>query len=945
MKIKVLNPQNQQIEEVEEGLIPQYVNQGFQVEANKEFNVESPDGKRGALSTADLKKALDSGFKIVTRDRIKQEELEEKYDNPIYGATTALARGLTMGLSDQALVRSQLLSKEELKAMKDASPISSIVGEVTGFIAPLLATGGASAAAQATAKIGALPRLVQKGAELAGKTAVDFVGKKATSEIAKKAIQAGVTGIVEGALQGVGQTISEDALGTADFNAESLLYNVGIGGAIGGALGAGIGAVGEASSRFIGKGAKEARKKLANSLDLPPEQKTSLINSIENNEALEDIITKLGSDKPRVEAFKNLGIDEVPEYITSNSPFAKTGRDFLTQSHTPAAMKMQAETQVLRDKVDDYAKSLVASSKEVTDTELGQFAKDQLKAEIAERQLNAKTFYESLAQYDTLTIDKSVKKTLIDKLKKSDAIRLNTAAGEVKGLIKSVDAIESIGDITKVRTDIGGKREAAKFSRNFSLTKTYDDLYQSLTTMREDAIVNSSLLDEGLKKSINQGRKIADKEYRGIFKDYELIDDVLGGRKSKTIDQMIEKIEDIDNGEVFNKLFRPKKIEQTIELSQRYPQIFGLIKEKRLNDIFNESFVKFKGETVFSPEKLVDKILKMKPEEQGLMFPGMNIKEIAKNIRLASESLPKRVNYSNTAEWGELRTQLTQLAMDASGISQLRDQKLYNALKNGDSYVNNYFMKTLPVLEKVEKAGNALKIAVDDTARDLLSNVRRSVTSAAISYKQPSQKEIEKARDDFQMLQNDPKKMMDDILRANKQLYVAAPKAYQALEQKISSAINLISEKMPKTDSDMFGDSREISRTEAQKIHEYIKGINNPKEVLKEISKGYINPYALSTFKIVYPDTFYKLTDSILTRLPSTKLTYSQKRKIEQLLGTASQASRRPEQRARIQANFLPAEQPQQPQQGKIRMVGADKLNSSGRTMTGLDSILSRQKS
>lgn len=944
MKIKVLNPQNQQIEEVDEGLIPQYVNQGYQIEANKEFNVESPDGKRGALSTEELKKALDSGFKIVTRDRIKQEELEQKYDNPAYGAATALARGLTMGLSDQALVRSQLLSREELKAMKDASPTASILGEVTGFVAPLLATGGLSAGAQVVSKVGVLPRLAQKGAELAGKTAVDFVGKKATSEIAKKAIQAGVTGIVEGALQGVGQTISEDALGTADFNAESLLYNVGIGGAIGGALGAGIGAVGEASSQFIGKGAKEARKKLASSLDLPQEQKTSLIQSIENNEQLEDIITKIGTDKTRVEAFKSLGIDNVPDYITSTSPATKKARDFLTQSHTPAAMTMQAEAQALREKVDDYARSLLASNRQVSDTELGEFAKNQLMAEIGERVGTAKTYYEALKQYDDLPVSDRIKKLLRTRLEKSDAVRLKLIPqSEIDNLLMSVEAAQSIGDVTKVRTSLRGNLSEAIRSGNYEKANNLDDIYQTLTRMREDAIVRSDL-PKTIKKDIIKGRQIADKEYAQVFQDYKLIDDVLGGAKSKTIDQMLNKIEAIDNGQIYNKFFKPSKIEQTIEMSQRYPQIFGLIKEKRLNDIFNDSFQSFQGETVFSPQKLVKNLKKLKIEEKELIFPGMKIDDIAENIRLASESLPKRINYSNTAEWSELRNQLTTLAMDASGISNLRDQKLYNALKNGDSYVNNYFMKSLPVLDKIEKAGNSLKIAVDNTAKDLLSNVRRSVTAAAISYKQPSQQEIEKAREDFQMLQNDPKKMMDDILRANKQLYVAAPKSYQALEQKVSSAINLISEKMPKSDSDMFGDSRQISKSEAQKIHEYIKGINNPKEVLREISKGYINPYALSTFKIVYPDTFYKLTDSILTRLPSTKLTYSQKRKIEQLLGTASQASRRPEQRARIQANFMPANQPQQAQP-KIRAAGADNMNTSGRTMSGLDSILTRKQS
>ena len=944
MKVKALNPQNNQIEEIDDSLVPQYVQQGYSIEDGKEFKIESPDGQRGTIQTADLKKALESNYKLISSQQQKREQLEEKYDNPIYGALTGAARGLTMGLSDQALVKSQLLTPEEMQVIKEQNPISSVVGEVTGFIAPLLATGGASAGAQAVSKIGALPRLTQKAAEIVGKKGLEVVGKKATSKIAQKAIQTGITGVVEGALQGLGQTISEDALGTAEFNAESLLYNVGIGGALGGAIGAGIGGVSEASSRFLSKGTREARKKLVSSLDVPEAEKTSLIKSIEMDDELEDIITKMGQDDVKVKAFKELGID-APEYLTSQSPIAKTSRDYLSQSHTPAAYQMRAEIDPIREKIDDYTKSLLASNRQVSDTELGEFAKNTIMADIGERVGVAKTYYESLKQFDDLPVSPKIKKLLRTRLDKNDAVRLQLLPkNEIDDILASVDLAQNIGDVTKVRSALRGRVSAAFRSGDYEKANALDDIYQTLTRMREDAVIRSPLPKQ-LKQDVIKGREIADKKYREVFEEFKPLDKLLGGREAKSIDQMLAKVENLDNGQVYKKFYASGKIEQTTELAQKYPQLYGVIKEKRLNELFNDSFGKFKGETVFSPEKLVKNLSKMKPEEKALLFPNLKIDEVANNIRIASESLPKSINYSNTGEWMSLRQQVVDMALGTFGVKQAADKALYNALKNGDSFVNNYFLKTLPVLDKVEKAGNSLKIAVDNTARDFISNIRRSLTTASISYKQPSEEEVKKAREDYEILRSNPQKIMDEVLNKNKQLYVAAPKAYQVMEQKVGQAVAMIADRMPKTDQNMFGDQRQPSRSELFKIHEYIKGINNPKQVMAEISKGYVNPYALETFKVVYPDSYAKITEAILTRLPQIKLTSEQKRRIEKLLGASSQASTQPQNKMRLQANF----QPQQPQQqmaqpAKIKS-DVKNMNLAGRSQGGIDTILARRNS
>ena len=154
----------------------------------------------------------DMGGVAISESKALERKEAEEYQTGIRGALAfgaGAARGLTFGLSDVLL--SGVGLAEETKKLQAYLPALSTVGEVAGGIGGAFLGPGA---------------LVAKGAQAATKGITSAVGRVAAKEA------------VEGALYGVGQTISDQALGTPESIAESLIANVGIGALIGAPIGA-----------------------------------------------------------------------------------------------------------------------------------------------------------------------------------------------------------------------------------------------------------------------------------------------------------------------------------------------------------------------------------------------------------------------------------------------------------------------------------------------------------------------------------------------------------------------------------------------------------------------------------------------------------------------------------------------------------------------------------
>ena len=76
-------------------------------------------------------------------------ELEKEYgDSEIQTAIESGVSGATFGFSDQALVKSGLMTEEELRERRLRNPNAALLGEVVGVAAPTLLSGGTSLAAR-----------------------------------------------------------------------------------------------------------------------------------------------------------------------------------------------------------------------------------------------------------------------------------------------------------------------------------------------------------------------------------------------------------------------------------------------------------------------------------------------------------------------------------------------------------------------------------------------------------------------------------------------------------------------------------------------------------------------------------------------------------------------------------------------------------------------------
>lgn len=173
----------------------------------------------------------------------KEIQLEKKFGKKATEASLlGAARGLSFGLSDQFLTKTGIYTPEELREIKKRNEIASITGDVTATGAAILLSGGTGAVAKGAGAVGKgvataarAGAAVEKVAEKAFISALAKEGKKSIArEIVKKSAPKVLGSAVEGAAYGVGQLVSEDALGNADLNAENIIASAGTGALLGG---------------------------------------------------------------------------------------------------------------------------------------------------------------------------------------------------------------------------------------------------------------------------------------------------------------------------------------------------------------------------------------------------------------------------------------------------------------------------------------------------------------------------------------------------------------------------------------------------------------------------------------------------------------------------------------------------------------------------------------
>lgn len=202
---------------------------------------------------------------LAQKENSNYEALQQKYGgvgNEALAGLAGAARGLSLGISDVGLVKSGLVSPETLKGLQEANPISSGAGQLAGGAGLISATGGAGG--------------LTEGAGLATK-----LGASA----------------VEGGAFGLGNAISDYAMGDPNLNAQKIAAHIGAGAL----FGIGAGSLAEGIRAVL----PEASSAISSSLNKLTDRVTPIVEGSDNATGWADKI-KLGLeggvDGPKLKA-------------------------------------------------------------------------------------------------------------------------------------------------------------------------------------------------------------------------------------------------------------------------------------------------------------------------------------------------------------------------------------------------------------------------------------------------------------------------------------------------------------------------------------------------------------------------------------------------------------------------------------------------------------------
>ncbi len=302
-----MNTATGEVEEIDEKTLANKLGAPSNVAEKKLINAINPIGEPVQIKAEDAFQASLQGYDIENdQDTEKRKRREEFANRPFEAGLAGLGRSLTLGLSDQLLTKTGLVEPETLKNLEEENPTASLVGELGGYALP--------------------SGLAVKG-----------------GKIAAKALASKTAGLVaEGALQGAGDLISEEALGNADINAESIIAHVGLGAlmrpiaepAINNAVTRGL-VKNKLTSRLFGKTPITAVNKIGGVLDniLPKKGSTQLDLFIPRGQQVEGLLsTEFGG------LFKK-GLKGLSDVASKTDGFITKGIDAFFDAATPSVAR------------------------------------------------------------------------------------------------------------------------------------------------------------------------------------------------------------------------------------------------------------------------------------------------------------------------------------------------------------------------------------------------------------------------------------------------------------------------------------------------------------------------------------------------------------------------------------------------------------------------------
>lgn len=909
---ELVNTQTNTVEDVPQDQVQQSLTSGaHNLVKGAPVNVLNPDGQLVSLPSEQVPEALKSNFKIPTQKDISHYEDQQKYESTPEQLKTfgeGVASGATFGGS-RAAENYLLHNQAAQKARTEINPGLTTAGELTGAV-------GSAVLAPELSPAGAVAKLGTGVSESAAKMLANPETSSTVAKILSSAGSKALGSAVEGSVYGLGNAVTENALGDADLNAENILHNVGygalFGGALGGTLGVGEGAYKSAFGRDITHAA--ARDAIMENAIAHPENPTLHVPG-----SIEDI-------SERVKQGKNLGFSEE---LPQKAALLNAEQVLAGESQFPSHL---LQTQSLESPfVRDYYKTFLESgTKEAQDMQ----AYEAFQKKEGTKLVNK--FVQDISP-ETKVVDDQVEGG--NKLIKAFTDQYEQEKGELKPLFKEFDkqSVTSIGDSEKILQKIDEAVPEASQYIHKSPEGYYIAKYDSAMPLsKETHSVLKDLVGQLNKENLTIGElrnvREAMRDKVNFLTSPRTANEISSIRKSlmDIIQDEVQKatpdaaIRDTfrryaineDNRKIMEKIFGGSISDKTSFAKEIKPEdvlqklFSNTVSIKAAKDILGENFkpaaanylaqnvAKFTdaAKNGFSSNKFASLLRAKAPELEEALSQNpeqlAKLRAIADKLRILPDS--PSVNPSGTAKTSLLQkmqglgglltphglTSIPGKALAAVGkhLEGAKQVRTINDILSGKSDLGS----AEQLAQKQSQYGAFAKIERmgQDTARKITSYSKaifnaESPVRGIISQKltpEEQQKKFEKISSKIKDMSSNFQTGVDSLENATKDLHGVAPGISASLNTAAARATQFLAQKLPAQESPSpFTEPYKPSQSELSKFNRYYNVVEKPLSVLAQVKDGTLSKESMETLQTVYPKLYSQMQQAVMDQI-TTKM-------------------------------------------------------------------------
>lgn len=274
-------------------------------------------------------------------------------------------------------------------------------------------------------------------------------------------------------------------------------------------------------------------------------------------------------------------------------------------------------------------------------------------------------------------------------------------------------------------------------------------------------------------------------------------------------------------------------------------------------------------------------------------------------------------------------------------------------------FLKSDYRRKLVILSEIEKAQQKVSSAINKAATGFLNTAKVIPRASSMNLSDSfmshdlSEGRPKKAKSELNAYQNtvqnletfstNPESMIERSNRTTSAMFETAPETSAALDTVNVNAAAFLASKVPKRlqQPSAFSNleqDRLPSKFEVSKFMRYVKGVEKPMDVIKELESGHVNREGIESIKTVYPNIFAQLQDSVLDSIQKSKvkIPYNKKIQLGILFDVPSDISMQPENISALQAPFI---EQQQAQSASMTQTGLGKLEFGEKSKTGAEAI------